>query len=242
MNDMNKRYANASTRTGVGVAYDEGLRTYMLSVYNYMALGIAATALIAMFLTTNPALTNLLRGMVWLPFIGILGLGFIAPRVIFSGSVLAGHAIYWVYVALWSVLIGPVVSIFAGAGMGDLVLQAFFITATVFGAMSLYGYTTKKDLSGWGKFLFMATVGLVVSMVLNFLIFKSGLFGFAISSAVVLIFSAITAYETQMIKNFYREGAGDSNGRSAIFGAYMLYGSFATLFINILNILGFMRD
>ena len=242
MNDFNRQYSDAYSRTGSDVAYDEGLRSYMLGVYNYMALGIAATAAVAMFLIGNAALTDTLRSMVWLPFIGILGIGFIGPRIIYSGSAMAGHALYWVYVALWSVLIGPVVSIFAGAGLGGLVLQAFFITASVFGAMSLYGYTTKKDLSGWGKFLFMATIGLVIAMVVNFFIFQSGLFGFIISSLVVLVFSAVTAYETQMIKNFYREGAGESNSRASILGAFMLYGSFATLFINILNILGFMRD
>ncbi len=242
MTDLNRQYQQEHVGARAGAAYDEGLRSYMLGVYNYMALGIAATALFSMFLMTNPALTQMLRGMVWLPFIGILGLGFIAPRIIYSGSAMAGHAVYWVYVALWSVLIGPVVSLFAGAGLAGLVYQAFFITATVFGSMSLYGYTTKRDLSGWGKFLFMATVGLVLSMIVNFLFLQSGLFGFIISSLVVLVFSAVTAYETQMIKNFYQEGAQESNSRAAILGAYLLYGSFATLFINILNILGFARD
>jgi hypothetical protein len=240
MNDFNNQYE--TTTTGAGVAYDEGLRSFMLGVYNYMALGIAATAVFAMFLTTNQDLTNMLRGMVWLPFIGIIGIGFIAPRLIATGSAATGHALYWVYVALWSVLIGPVVSLFAGAGMANLVYQAFFITAAVFGSLSLYGYTTKKDLSAWGKFLFMATVGFLIAVVLNWLVFQSGLFGFVISCAGVLIFSAMTAFETQMIKNFYREGAAESNSRASILGAFMLYGSFAALFINILNILGFLRD
>ncbi len=239
MNDFNQFN---TTTTQAGVAYDEGLRKYMLGVYNYMGLGIAATALFSMFLVGNADLTAMLRGMVWLPFIGIIGIGFIAPRIIYSGSAVAGHALYWVYVALWSVLIGPVVSIFAGAGLADLVMQAFFITASVFGAMSLYGYTTKKDLSGWGRFLFMAIVGLIIAMVVNFLLLKSGLFGFFISSAVVLVMSAMTAYETQAIKHMYQTGGGDANNRAAILGAFMLYGSFASLFINILNILGFMRE
>lgn len=242
MNEPNKSFNDAYAREGAGVSYNEGLRSYMLGVYNYMALGIAATAAFAMFLTGNAELTNTMRSMVWLPFIGLIGIGFIGPKLIFSGSAAVAHGIYWLYVALWSVLIGPVVSLYAGAGLAGLVYQAFFITASVFAAMSLYGYTTKKDLSGWGKFLFMATIGLLVAIVLNFLIFKSGLLGFAISSLVVLVFSAITAYETQMIKNLYSDGATESNKRSSIMGAFMLYGSFATLFIHILNILGFLRD
>ncbi|MGV6800878.1 MAG: Bax inhibitor-1/YccA family protein [bacterium] len=242
MNQDNHSFNDGSARTGIGVSYNEGLRQYMLGVYNYMALGIGATAVFAMFLVGNAELTNILRGMVWLPFIGLIAIGFIGPRLVFTGSEIVAHSVYWVYVALWSMLIGPVVSLYAGAGLATDVYRAFFITATVFGAMSLYGYTTKKDLSGWGRFLFMATIGLLVAIVLNFLIFKSGLMGFVISSLVVLVFSAITAYETQMIKQLYADGADESNKRASILGAFMLYGSFATLFIHILNILGFMRD
>lgn len=242
MNEPNKMYHDAHATTQAGAVYDEGLRSYMLGVYNYMAVGIAATAAFAMFLVGNMELSQDLRNLVWVPFIGILAIGFIGPKLIYSGSKPVAHGIYWAYVALWSVLIGPVVAVYFNAGLANIVFQAFFITAAVFAGMSLYGYTTKKDLSGWGKFLFMATVGLIIAMVLNFFIFKSGLFGFAISSLVVLVFSAITAYETQMIKNFYMEGATESNERSSIMGAFMLYGSFATLFINILNILGFLRE
>ncbi|WP_306252497.1 Bax inhibitor-1/YccA family protein [Parvularcula sp. IMCC14364] len=241
MNDFNRPYQADTTTTGV--AYDEGLRSFMLGVYNYMTLGIAGTALIAMFMIGNPGLVNSISGVLpWLPFIGIIGLGFIAPRIIATGSPAVAHGAYWVYVFMWSMLIGPVVAMFVGVGWADLVYQAFFAAAAVFAGASLYGYTTKRDLSGMSQFLFMAGIGLLAAIILNFLFFKSGLFGFLTSCAVVLFASAVTMFETQMIKHMYREGMSESNSRASILGAFMLYGSFATLFINILNILGFARD
>ncbi|MHA7873447.1 MAG: Bax inhibitor-1/YccA family protein, partial [Hyphococcus sp.] len=107
--------------------------------------------------------------------------------------------------------------------------------------MSLWGYTTKRDLSGWASFLFMATLGLLVAIIVNAIFFKSGMASLITSSLVVLVFSAVTAWETQMIKSIYREGA-STNDRAAIFGAFALYGSFVTLFIHILNIMGIMRE
>ena len=227
-------------RTGAAV-YDEGLRRYMLGVYNYMAMGIAATALVAMFFLTNPAALETAMGLRFLPFIGILALGWFAPKMIFNGSAVMAQAAYWGYVALWGLLIGPFVAGFVGLGMSGLGAQAFFITASVFLATSLYGYTTKKDLSGWGQFLFMATIGLLIAIVVNFFL-GSEMLSFLISGAVVLVFSAVTAYETQMIKNLYAQGAGEMNKRAAIFGAFALYGSFATLFIHILNLVALSGD
>lgn len=236
------RFADSVARPGAAVI-DQGLRSYMLGVYNYMALGIAATALIAMAMMTNPALLNAFAGPLrWVPFIGILGIGFFAPRIIFTGSRAAAHGIYWLYVAMWGALIGPWIAAFVGAGLATEVYKAFFITASVFGAMSLYGYTTKRDLAPMAKFLFMATVGLLIAILLNVFIFKSGMFSLLTSSAVVLVFSGVTAYETQMIKNLYQDGAGEMNKRASILGAFALYGSFVTLFVHILNILGLMRS
>jgi hypothetical protein len=107
--------------------------------------------------------------------------------------------------------------------------------------MSLLGYTTKRDLSGMASFLFMATIGLLVAIVVNAIFFQSGMASLITSSLVVLVFSGVTAYETQMIKSLYTEG-GAMNERASIFGAFALYGSFVTLFVHILNILGIMRD
>lgn len=235
-----ERLSQQRARTGA-VVFDEGLRKYMLGVYNYMAMGIAATALVAFFFISNRAALEFAMGLRFIPFIGILGLGFLAPRMIFNGSSAMAHGAYWGYVALWGLLIGPMVAVYAGLGMAGLVAQAFFITASVFAAMSLYGYSTKKDLSAWGRFLFMASIGLLIAIVVNFFL-GSELLSFLVSAGVVLVFSAVTAYETQMIKNLYVEGGGQQNERSAIFGAFALYGSFVTLFIHILNLLRIMSN
>jgi FtsH-binding integral membrane protein len=224
-----------------GVAIDEGLRRYMLGVYNYMAMGVAATALVAMFFVTNQAALQFAMGLSFIPFIALIALGFLAPRMIMNGSPAMAHGAYWLYVALWGVLIGPMVALYVQGGLANEVYKAFFIAASVFASMSLYGYTTKKDLSGWGKFLFMAAIGLLIGIVVNIFL-GSALISFGISALVVLVFSAITAYETQMIRNLYVAGAGEQNQRSSIFGAFALYGTFVTLFIHILNMLGLARE
>lgn len=240
MAEMDRSYARTST-TVAGAAIDEGLRRYMLGVYNYMALGIAATALISLFFLTNPAAMEMARGLRFIPFIALIAFGFFAPRLIMTGSTPVAHGAYWGYVALWGVLIGPMVAGYVNAGLALEVTKAFFITASIFAGMSLYGYTTKKDLSGWGRFLFMASIGLLIAMVVNIFV-ASSLFSFLISGAVVLIFSAVTAFETQMIRNLYVEGAGAQNERASIFGAFSLYGTFVTLFIHVLNMLGLSRE
>ncbi|WOI53066.1 Bax inhibitor-1/YccA family protein [Parvularcula sp. LCG005] len=237
----NERVLRRNSTTDAGAVIDAGLREYMLGVYNYMAMGIAATALVAMFFVTNPAALEFAMGLRFIPFIALLAIGFFAPKMIFNGSPAMAHGVYWVYVALWGVLIGPMVAAYVGAGMATEVYKAFFITSTIFAAMSLYGYTTKKDLAPMGKFLFMASVGLLVAIVVNVFL-GSPLMSFITSGLVVLVFSAMTAYETQMIKNLYVAGAGEQNKRASIFGAFALYGTFVTLFIHILNLLGMARD
>ena len=240
MNETDRLY-RAESGTLSGATYDEGLRKYMLGVHNYMAMGIAATAVVGLFFMTNEAALRFALNLRMIPFIGIIALGFLAPRLIFSGSAGLAHAAYWGYVALWGLLIGPVVGLYTNAGLGLDVIKAFFIATSVFAAMSLFGYTTKKDLSGWSRFLFMAGIGFLVAIVVNVFL-ASSMFSFLISCGVVVFISAVTAYETQMIKNLYMQGAASHNQRASIFGAFALYGSFVTLFIHILNILGLARD
>ena len=223
---------------------DVGLRNYMLRVYNYMSLGVAFTAIIALLVASSPAAVVTVASMFWLFFIGILGLGWFAPRVMMTKSVMAAQGCFWVYAALWGALIGPMIARFAGIEGGpEMVARAFFITAGTFAAVSLYGYTTKRDLSAFQTFFFMAVIGLLIAMLVNVFIFQSTMMSLVISGAVVLIFSGITAYETQMIKNmYYGTDGGDVAQRKAIFGAFLLYGSFVTLFVHILSILGIMRE
>ncbi len=242
MNEF-RRNNGATVARADGRVIDQGLRQYMLGVYNYMAMAVAGTGLVSLAVASNPALVQTIAGtpIKWVLFAAILGIGFFAPKVIFSGSKTAAHGLFWVYAAAWGAMIAPMLYAFNAAGAAAEIYKAFFITASVFGATSLYGYTTKRDLSPMASFLFMASIGLLIAIVLNALIFKSGMMGLITSSLVVLVFSAVTAFETQMIKEMYRSG-GEANDRAAIFGAFALYGSFVTLFVHILNILGIMRS
>ena len=148
----------------------------------------------------------------------------------------------WGYVALWGLAIAPMVSVIS-ASTRRIVVQAFLITAVTFGATSLAGYVTKRDLSGFGAFFMMASIGIIIAMLVNVFFIQSSMMSLLTSVVVVLLFAGITAYETQQIKEMYYEGdaPGVAKGKS-IFGAFMLYGSFITLFVHILNILGIMRS
>lgn len=245
MSDPNQNiFAQSGARTRDAVAIDEGLRAYMMRVYNLMALGVAFTAIVTLVMANMPGVMMTVAGgpMFWVLFAGILGLGFFAPRIIFTGNAALAHLCYWGYAAMWGVLISPMVFFYMQMD-GGIVAQAFFITAATFGAVSLFGYTTKRDLSPMATFMFMAVIGLLIAIVVNAIFFQSIGFSLITSILVVLVFSAITAWETQMIKEMYYEGdTGDQQSRKAIFGAFALYGSFITLFIHILNILGIMRS
>jgi len=230
------------TRTETARAeIDAGLRSYMLRVYNYMSLGVAFTGAIAMLIASDPALVQGVASMFWLFFIAILGLGWMGPRLMISKSVGTAQVVFWAYAALWGVVLGPTIWIYAQIDP-MLIARAFFITAATFAGLSLFGYTTKKNLAPIGAFLCMATFGLLIAMLVNVFLIQSTGFDWVVSIGVVLVFSGLTAYETQMIKNMYYESDGrDVTTRKAIFGAFLLYGSFVTLFVWILHILGMMR-
>ena len=229
----------AQTRTA---KIDVGLRSYMLRVYNYMSLGVAFTGAIALVVASNVALVQSVASFFWVFFIGILGLGWVGPRIMMSKSVAAAQACFWVYALLWGSVIGPMLYVY---GQIDpmLVPKAFFITAGAFAGMSLFGYTTKRNLGPIGAFLCMATFGILIALLVNVFLIQSAGFDLVLSVIVVLVFAGLTAYETQMIKNMYHEAdGGDVATRKAIFGAFLLYGSFVTLFVWILHLLGIMRD
>jgi len=240
------------SRAGGRTAVDEGLRSFMLGTYNYMALGVAGTAAVVFALMSNPALMQAVagRGAFWLLFGGVFLLGMFAPRLFYSGSAVVAHGAYWLYCALWGALIAPMVFIFVSKGLIGIVGQAFLVAAATFLATSVVGYTTKRDMTGWGGFLSMASIGILIAMLASFFLITdpgvSKIVSLVTSIVVVLLFTVITAFETQAIKTMYLEGASQGNAeflkRSSIFGAFMLYGSFVTLFVHILNILGFMNS
>ena len=220
---------------------DVGLRKYMLGVYNYMALGVAFTGIVALFVASQPALLEAiaLSNFRWVLFIGIIGFGFFAPRVIMSGSMAMAHGSFWLYAALWGALMSPMFLLYTG----DSMVRVFFITAAAFAGTSLYGYTTKRNLAPLGAFFAMATIGILVALLVNIFILESQLFHLGLSIVVVLVFAGLTPYETQMIKNMYSEADGSEVAtRKSIFGAFMLYGSFVTMFIWLLSIFGVARE
>lgn len=251
---MAEVYNQTGTVAGRGrtAVIDEGLRSFMLGTYNYMALGVAFTAAVVMLLMAYPTVMQAvaLGPMKWVLFAAILGLGFFAPKLFYSGSSVVAHGAYWLYCVLWGALIAPMVFMFVSQGHAGLVGQAFFIAAATFGATSLIGYTTKRDMTGWSGFLSMASIGLIIAMLVSFFFVTdpgtSKLVSAVISGVVVLLFSVITAWETQAIKTMYLEGAAHGGEtfvqRSSIFGAFMLYGSFVTLFVHILNLLGLANN
>jgi len=216
---------------------DAGLRSYMLRVYNYMALGVAFTGIVAMFVAMNPALmqTIAVGPARWILFFGILGLGWFSGRIMFAGSAALAHGVFWLYAGMWGALMAPMFHYYTG----ESIVRVFFMTAGMFAAMSLFGYTTKKNLTGVGQFLAMATFGILIAVLLNAFVFQSAGFHLILAIIVVLIFAGITAWETQQIKEWYFEDdLGDVAQRKAIFGAFLLYGSFVTIFIWLLSIFG----
>ncbi|MEQ8442476.1 MAG: Bax inhibitor-1/YccA family protein [Alphaproteobacteria bacterium] len=234
------RYA-ATAGTVSQEEIDSGLRSYMLRVYNYMALGVALTGGLVFAMANDITLLQAAFDAKWIIFIALIGMGFFSHKIITMRSTVAAHVFYWAYCALWGVLIAPMVAGFLQQDPA-LVARAFFITTGMFAGISLFGYTTKKNLSAFATFFMMASIGLLIAILVNVFFLQSTMFSLVTSGAVVLLFAGITAWETQMIKNMYMENLGDSQiTKYALFGALMLYGSFVTMFIHILNILAILR-
>jgi FtsH-binding integral membrane protein len=223
---------------------DEGERLFMLRVFNWMALGVAFTGALSLFIASSPAAMAFASGFYLIGFLAILGLGMFAPRIIATRSLSAAQATFWIYAGLWGVVLGPVLNAYLALDPG-LVVRAFFITAGTFAGVSLYGYTTKRDLTRIGTFAAMMTWGILLALIVNIFLGSVGL-SLILSIAVVGLFSALTAWEVQELRDSYRSMAARGGDealavRVSILGALQLYGSFVVLFIHILNILAIMR-
>ncbi|MDI9313872.1 MAG: Bax inhibitor-1/YccA family protein [Hydrotalea sp.] len=244
---MSDNFSFSSVASKAKVTYDVGLRRFMLSTYNYMALGIAFTGLVTLFLAVNePLMRALSFGIMSLVIFGAtLAVGLMAPRLILqSRSIATAHLAFWGYAALVSILITPLIYSFLSIEGGALDLaRAFFITAGMFAGSSLFGYVTRRNLQGMAHFIFMLSLGVFLAMIVNAFLKSSG-FSMLLSFAVVGISAVATAISTQMLKQqydeFYRAGP-QMITRLGILGALMLYGSFINMFINILNIIGLSR-
>jgi FtsH-binding integral membrane protein len=225
------------TRTQAATAdVDVGLRQYMLRVYNYMTGGLAVTGIIAYVVGTNPTFFNAIYGtpLAWVVMFAPLVLVMVFSFRLAKMSVGAAQAVFWGFSALMGLSLSYIFVVYTGASIA----RVFFITAGTFAAMSLYGYTTKRDLTGFGSFLFMGLIGILIAMVVNIFLASSAL-NFAISVIGVLVFTGLTAYDTQKIKSIYSElDAADIASKKAISGALNLYLDFINLFLMLLRLLG----
>ena len=247
--DNQARYGTPA-QAGVGVI-DEGLRAHMLRVYNYMAIGLALTGVFAYGTYSlafqevggqpvPTALGQVLFGspLMWVIILAPLAMVFFLSFRIGKMSVGAAQTTFWVFAALLGVSLSTIFVVYTATS----ITQVFFITAATFGAMSLYGYTTKRDLTGLGSFLFMGLIGVIIAMLVN-LFLQSSALGFAISVIGVLVFVGLTAYDTQKIKEQYYAGDdGTVAGRKAIMGALRLYLDFINLFLMLLRLFGQNRS
>ena len=217
------------------LAIDQGLRAYMIRVYQYMALGVGLTGVVSYWVSQTPAVYEAIfgSGLVWVAMLAPLGLVLLMSFGINRMSAATAQGVFWLYAALNGVALATIFLVYP---IGDIA-RVFFISAATFGALSLYGYTTPRSLSAWGSFLFMGLVGILIAMVVNIFL-QSSAMNFAISVIGVLVFAGLTAYDTQQIKEMYFEGDdGEVMGKKAIMGALRLYLDFINLFLMLLRLL-----
>src|SRR5262245_918155 len=254
MSDFDRNYAAA--RRGVGadraVAIDQGLRAYMIRVYNYMALGVALTGVVSWLTFQAAVVTNangaivgytsfgqtIFSGPALLAlFLATLGLVFLISWRINSLQPSTAFTLFMVYAALLGLMLSSVLLAYTLTS----ITRVFFISAAAFGSLSLYGYTTQRDLSPIGSFLMMGLIGLIIAMLVNMFLKSTGL-DFVISAVGVLIFAGLTAWDTQRIKEMYDPMEdGTVVGRKAVMGALSLYLDFINLFLFLLRFLGDRR-
>lgn len=244
--DLNSRYAQPGAADRA--SFDVGLRQHMLRVYNYMGGGLAVSGIVALllahtslggaFFSANAAGRigpNILGWIAILAPIGLLlWMTFGAQKLSFQAT----RSLYWAFVALQGVSLSLLLLVYTG----ESVARTFFVTAAAFGGLSLYGYTTKRSLSGFGSFLAMGLIGLIIASVVNIFLASSQM-AFVISCAGVLIFAGLIAYDTQRIKEQYAESYGTEEvGKLAVFSALSLYLDFLNLFQFLLSLMGTRKD
>ena len=229
-----------AARTGSAAVIDEGLRSYMLKVYNYMGLGLVVTGLVAYFTSqwamSSPANAELLYGspLAWVLMLSPLAFVLVLSFGINKLSVPAAQATFWAFAAVMGLSLSSIFLVYTGASIA----KVFFITAATFGAMSLYGYTTKRDLTGMGNFLMMGLIGIIIASIVN-IFMQSSMMDFVISVIGVLIFTGLTAYDTQKIKESYSNAfSSETLAKGAIMGALSLYLDFINLFMMLLRLFG----
>jgi uncharacterized protein len=251
MSDFDRNATARGTFAERAVAIDAGLRAYMLSVYNYMAIAVALTGVVAFF-TFRAAVVTSETGAITLTAFGqaifsgpamivlllaTLGLVFFISFRIEKLSFSTAFTLFMVYAGLLGVTLSSVLLVYTGASIA----RVFFISAATFGALSLWGYTTQRDLSGMGTFLMMGLFGIIIASLVNIFLKSSGL-DWMISIIGVGVFAGLTAYDTQRIKEMYSSADDrESIGRKAVMGALSLYLDFINLFMMLLRLVGDRR-
>lgn len=218
---------------------DMGLREHMLRVYNYMSMGLGLTGLTAYFASTSDAFMQLLFGtpLKWVVIFAPLAMVFVLAARIPKMSFSSAQLTFWGYSILMGLSLSSIFIVFQGMSIA----RVFFITAGMFGGMSLYGYTTKRDLTSFGSFLFMGLIGLVIASIVNVFV-QSSMMHMILSVIGVLVFTGLTAYDTQKIKEVYLESdSSEVAGKKALMGALALYLDFVNLFMSLLHLLGDRR-
>ena len=243
---------SVAARPGTAAVVDEGLRSYMLRVYNYMGIGLVVTGLVAYFTYTQSfieqngrivgltGLGNALYGspLQWIVMLAPLAFVLVLSFGITKLSVPVTQLLFWVFAAVMGLSLASIFAVYTGGSIA----KVFFISAATFGAMSLYGYTTKRDLTQIGSFLIMGLIGIVIASIVNIFLHSTGL-SFAISIIGVLVFVGLTAWDTQKIKESYNVGFGaEVLAKGAVMGALSLYLDFINLFLMLLRLFGNQRN
>lgn len=231
-----RRYMT-QTQTQAGAAqYDEGLRKYMLGVYNYMALAMGITGVVAFLTSQSPAMLQAIYGtpLQWVVMLAPLGFVMFLSFRVNKMSAGAAQLTFWAFSAVMGLSLAYIFIAYTPMS----ITRIFFITAGAFAGLSLVGYTTKKDLSGFGSFLIMGLIGLVLAMLVN-LFLQSPAMQWVISVVGVLIFAGLTAYDTQQIKNmYYAADSGEVATKKSVMGALRLYLDFLNMFLFLLQLFG----
>tara|TARA_B100001540_G_scaffold195293_1_gene172048 strand:- start:1567 stop:2331 length:765 start_codon:yes stop_codon:yes gene_type:complete len=253
--EFNRQNTSAKSSVKDSHIIDQGLRNYMLKVYNYMASGVFLTGVVSLILfrlsggydiqVTSSGITGLTgigralfaSPLMWVVMLAPLGIVLYMSFGIRKMSAAKAQTTFWVFAALMGASLASIFLVYTGAS----ITRVFFITAGTFGAMSIYGYTTKRDLTKFGSFLMMGLIGIIIASIVNFFM-KSSMMYFVISVLGVLIFVGLTAYDTQKIKNMYlASDDSEISGKKAVMGALTLYLDFINLFIMLLRLFGQRR-
>lgn len=244
-------FTKYNTSAEISVKYDEGLRAYMLQIFNLMAVALAITGVVAFIAGNSEAFMNMiysqnangsmgLSPIGWMVMLSPLFMVFFLSYKIYSMSVQAAQTTFGVYAVLMGLSLAPMFLAYTG----ESIARTFFVTASVFGTMSIYGYSTKRSLTSFGSFLMMGIIGILIASVVN-IFMASSVLGFAISVIGVLIFTGLTAYDVQALKEIYLQAArmdSDTKSKIAIHGALKLYLDFINLFLMLLRLFGSRRD